>query len=112
MKTPTLTQSENLKIGQRGPYIVKPGSVCDRRCKNLGIVTWVEKRRAPVTEADRNLRQFIDIPTGYNLVYGITYKGQDFDCGDMPRDISAVTRGVEFANKVALDVIRAALSEK
>ena len=93
---PTLTQSESLKIGERGPFI-SASEVFNIRIKKLGIVCWVEKRRKAPSGADKILREFIDIPTDYELIYGITYKGRDFDCGDFPRDLGKVIKGIEFA---------------
>lgn len=100
MKTenkPTLSlfQCENLRIGQRGIY--QGSEPFAQRCKKLGVSAWIEKRATQITQADKNLRTFINIPVGYDLVYGITYRGADFDCGDMPRDLGKVVKGIEIA---------------
>lgn len=94
----TLTQSEDLRIGQRGQYI--PEGALQVRCKKLGIDCWIEKRRKKITDADKLLNGFIGIGIGYELVYGITINGKDHDVGSMPRDLSKFTRGIEIAKEL------------
>lgn len=99
---PTLTQSEQLKIGERGIYVPKSGGKLEARCIALGIICWLDKRAPePETESDRALRAFIDLGERYELVYGITYAGKDYDCGDMPRDIGGVVKGIAIERGVA-----------
>ena len=88
----------DMKIGQRGEYHVAPG-ISKRRCEKLGILCWYEKRKTEITSQDKALRQFIDIPVGYEAVYGITYKGKDYDCGSMPRDLGTVIKGIEIGTE-------------
>lgn len=97
---PTLTQSETLKTGQRGPFeITKPKPAA--RAAALGITAWVEKRRAEITAEDRLLSTFVDLPMGYSLMYGIRFEGRDYECGNMPRDIGGVIRGIAIARGIA-----------
>jgi hypothetical protein len=92
----SLTQSENLKIGERGVYVFR-GPKTKSRAERLGITCWVQKTKAPITDSDKALREFIDIPVGYKLEYGINYKGREFVCGDCPRDLGSVIIGIEIA---------------
>jgi hypothetical protein len=91
----TLTQSENLKVGARGDY--KSGPEFTARCEAIGVSLWVEKRPAKPDAFTRNLRTFVSLPGDYKLVYGISFQGADYDCGDMPRDLGKVLRGIEIA---------------
>jgi hypothetical protein len=93
----TLTQSEELKIGERGVFTPQVGCKFAANCEFLNITCWVEKRKKAPTPSDNALREFIEFPTGYELVYGITYQGTDHDCGDMPRDLSKVVNGILIA---------------
>lgn len=97
----TLTQSETLRIGERGRFTPKPGGVVESHCSKLGISLWVEKRKKEPTEFEKNLRTFIAIPMGYELVYGISYKGVDHVCGNAPRDLRGVVNGIAIASGVA-----------
>jgi hypothetical protein len=96
---PTLTQSETLRVGERGPFIPDPVKFKKliTRAKVVGFTVWVEKRKTEITEADKTLRLFIDLPRGYKIVYGITWKGRDYEAGDSPRDLSVFTRGMTAA---------------
>lgn len=94
----SITQSETLKIGQRGEYI--PKGITLSRCEKLNIKCWVEKRKHTPDEFEKNLRTFVDIPVDYRLVYGITWNGKDYDCGDVPRDMGYVIKGVAIANNL------------
>lgn len=94
----TFTQSEQLKIGERGEYI--PGPITAERAKRLDIKCWLDKRKAQPSESDKALREFVDLSYGYKLVYGITYKGKDFDCGDMPRDLNRIIQGIDIATNL------------
>lgn len=95
-KRVTLTQSEELKVGQRGQYQFQDSKLAAASA-SAGITAWIEKRKSDITADDRNLRQFVDISVGYKLVYGITFEGKDYDCGDMPRDLGRVIRGIRIA---------------
>lgn len=92
----TITQSESLRTGERGEYAPTTDTLATLIIR-LGAKCWVEKRKATITDQDRALRAFIDVPLGYTLTYGITWRGKDYDCGDMPRDIGRVLRGIEIA---------------
>jgi hypothetical protein len=96
----TLTQSENLKIGERGVYVFR-GPNSKTRAERLGVTCWVQKTKTPITDSDKTLREFIDIPVGYKLEYGINYKGKEFVCGDCPRDLGSVIFGIEIAYQMA-----------
>lgn len=97
----TLTQSENLKIGERGVYVPKSNGALERRCCALGIVCWLEKRAPkPMDASERTLREFVDMGERYELVYGITFEGKDYDCGDMPRDLGGVVKGIAIARRI------------
>jgi len=91
----TLTQSESLKVGARGEY--KGGPEFTARCEAIGVSLWVEKRPAKPDAFTRNLRTFVSLSGDYKLVYGISFRGADYDCGDMPRDLGKVVRGIEIA---------------
>lgn len=43
------------------------------------------------------LTQSESLKVGERLQYGVTYKGQDFICGSMPRDLGAFVTGIEIA---------------
>ena len=81
----TLTQSEHLRIGERGEYILRHDKP-KARAVRLGASCWVEKR--PPTkeqkESDDALRWMIDVGPSYQLVYGFTWKGRDYDAGENP----------------------------
>lgn len=96
----TLEGMQRAKIGTREKYLLSTKAVCRPIADKLGIKCWVEKRRKEADEFEKNLRTFIDIPTGYITIYGITYKGADFDCGDMPRDLGKVIQGIGIASQV------------
>lgn len=91
----TLTQSESLRIGERGEFIGGPSFT--ERCNAVGVKCWVEKKKYRTDDCLRNLRTFISLPGDYKLVYGITYEGKDYECGDMPRDLGKVVRGIAIA---------------
>lgn len=92
----TFNQFEKLEIGQRAEYI-SDQEWFNQRTASLGIKCWVEKRKKELTESDKALKKFIDLPMGYSLHFGITYNGNDFNCGDVPRDLSYVVRGIGIA---------------
>lgn len=94
----TLTQSEHLKAGERGEYISQ-SEPFNRRIAMLGITCWVSKSRVLPSESDLALRPFISTPN-YRLEYGITFEGKDYGCGDMPRDLGKVVRGIAIAKGV------------
>lgn len=94
--------SERLSIGERGAYIPKAGGKMEARCRLLKIKCWLEKRKPkPMDDSERTLRQFIDLGARYELVYGLTFKGVDYDCGDMLRDLGAVVRGIAIVHGLA-----------
>lgn len=92
----TIERIEKAKFGTRGEYILDEKSKCRPFAEKLGITCWVEKRRSDVGA----LRGFIDLPTDYRNIYGITYNGKDHDCGDMPRDMGKVILGIAIANNL------------
>jgi hypothetical protein len=96
----TLTQSENLKPGEMGEYFFRSQHQEERR-KRLKMRCWVRKVKTNPTESDKRLREFIDLPFGeYVLEYSISYKQHLYICGDCPRDMSNVIRGIEFAEEL------------
>jgi hypothetical protein len=96
----TITQSEGLKVGQRGEYILRPAK-SRARAERLGITCWVDKRKSTRSLADRTLSGLLDDFAAYELVYGLTYKGKDHETGDMPRDLASVIQGIEIAENEA-----------
>lgn len=97
----TLTQAEGLRIGQRGQYLPSNTSgIFAARLMKHCITCWIDKRRKTPSESDKALREFIDLPYGYELIYGITYKGVDYDCGDIPRDLGRVVQGIDIASGI------------
>jgi hypothetical protein len=102
MKELTLTQSEGLKIGRRGAYVPRVASV-RQAADHLGITCWVEKREPkPMDAAERTLRQMVDMGDRYELMYGITFSGDDYECGDQPRDIGGTIRGIAITRGLVL----------
>jgi hypothetical protein len=88
------------QIISRDPYIPSKTTKSFARAEKLGVKCWKEKRTHEPDEAERNLRMFIDINVCERYYYGITYKGKDYICGDLPRDIGTVLLGIEIAESL------------
>jgi hypothetical protein len=85
------------QIISRDSYIPSKTTKSFARAKKLGVSCWKEKRTHEPDEAERNLMTFIDVNVCERYYYGITYKGKDYICGDLPRDIGTVLLGIEIA---------------
>lgn len=97
----TITQSEDLRMGERREYTPSnPTGVFAERIAKHGISVWLEKRPKTPDAYERNLRHFIALDFSYELVYGLTYKGKDYDCGSMPRDLGYVVKGIDIGASI------------
>lgn len=90
---------KTIRIISRTPYVLKTQTRTIARCKKYGISCWIEKREEEMTEEQKNMSQFIDINFSIHSYYGITYKGNDYICGELPRDLSGIVRGIEIAEE-------------
>ena len=86
-----------LRVGEKVEYALGPWMTA--LAKRVGV-TQVWRSCVPETADEKafrdNLAEFIDIGRGV-YVYSIEYKGKEHTCGNMPRDIGKVMRGMAIA---------------